>query len=215
MAPVRRTAVYDRSLEPRRAAALAGHAASLRDSQTPRSPRCGRSAATSKAYFYDPSDDNKRPSDSPQERQFWALDGHARTSICKQSSAVAATARGRRARLPDSSGCGSLERRYSGPRYCPSFVETSSECLLAGGSVLADSAPPDSWLHGALPGQTVAMQRGAPREARCARAWRTRPWGASLVGNRDDRDASIRTVGWASRRGRLAAGGGARVVSWI
>ena len=35
------------------------------------------------------------------------------------SSALAATARGRAFSLPDLSGCGSLERRRSGPRCCP------------------------------------------------------------------------------------------------
>jgi len=47
---------------------------------------------------------------------------HGRRSASR-SSALAATARGPGSRLPDLSGCGSLERRYSGPRYCPYFVE--------------------------------------------------------------------------------------------
>ena len=46
--------------------------------------RLGRAPATIKGYFYDPSYANKRPTDSPQVRQFWALAGHARTSICKR-----------------------------------------------------------------------------------------------------------------------------------
>jgi hypothetical protein len=81
--------------------------------------RLGRSPATVKAYFYDPFHANKRPTDDPQEPQFWALPGHARTSICKWLLGSRSTARGRRSRLPDLAGCGSLERRQSGPRYCP------------------------------------------------------------------------------------------------
>ena len=75
---------YDRVVERRRAVALAHH---FRESEGLSigqiAERLGRSPATIKAYFYDPSYANKRPRDSPQERQFWALAGHARTSICK------------------------------------------------------------------------------------------------------------------------------------
>jgi predicted transcriptional regulator len=45
--------------------------------------RLGRAPATVKAYLHDPSDDNKSLQIAPQERQFWAPAGHARTSICK------------------------------------------------------------------------------------------------------------------------------------
>ena len=99
---------YDRVLERRRAVALARH---FREAEglsiTQIAARLGRSPATIKAYFYDPSDANKRPTDSPQERQFWALAGHARTSICKRLLGSRATARSRRSRLPDLSATGS------------------------------------------------------------------------------------------------------------
>jgi len=75
---------YDRVLERRRGVALARHfreAEGLSIAQI--AGRLVRSPATIKAYFYDPSYANKRPTDSPQERQFRALAGLARTSICK------------------------------------------------------------------------------------------------------------------------------------
>jgi len=69
----------DRVSERRRAAQLARH---YRDQENLTiaeiARRLGRAEATIKAYL---SDDNKRPSDSPQERQLWALAGHTRTSI--------------------------------------------------------------------------------------------------------------------------------------
>jgi hypothetical protein len=74
----------DRVNERRRAAQLARH---YRDQENLTiaeiARRLGRAPATVKAYLYDPSYDNKRPTDSPQERQLWALARHTRTSICK------------------------------------------------------------------------------------------------------------------------------------
>jgi DNA-binding NarL/FixJ family response regulator len=62
----RPSSAYDRVGERRRAVALARH---LRDSEglsiAQIADRLGRSPATIKAYFYDPSDDNKRLTDSP------------------------------------------------------------------------------------------------------------------------------------------------------
>ena len=76
--------MLDRVTERRRAAQLARH---YRDQEglsiAEIARRLGRAEATIKTYLYDPSYANKRPRDSPQERQFWALAGHARTSICK------------------------------------------------------------------------------------------------------------------------------------
>ena len=57
---------YDRVVERHRAVALARHfreAEGLSIAQV--ADRLGRSPATIKAYFYDPSDDNKRPAGSP------------------------------------------------------------------------------------------------------------------------------------------------------
>ena len=76
--------VNDRVDERRRAAALARdyrEEENLPIAEIAR--RLGRAEATVKAYLYDPSDDNKGPTDSPQDRHFWALAGHARTSLCK------------------------------------------------------------------------------------------------------------------------------------
>jgi hypothetical protein len=67
MATGRRSAAYDRVLERQRAVALARHfreAEGLSIAQI--ADRLGRSPATIKAYFYDPSYANKRPTDSPQ-----------------------------------------------------------------------------------------------------------------------------------------------------
>ena len=78
-------ATCDRVLDRRRAVALARHfreAEGLSIAQI--AGRLGRSPATVNAYFYDPSYANERPTDSPEVRQFWALAGHARTSICKR-----------------------------------------------------------------------------------------------------------------------------------
>jgi hypothetical protein len=77
----------DRVSERRRAAQLARH---YRDRENLTiaeiARRLGRAEATIKAYLYDPCDGNKRPTASPQERQFRALAGHARTSTCKRLS---------------------------------------------------------------------------------------------------------------------------------
>ena len=75
----------DRVRERRKAAALARHyreEEGLSIAEIAR--KLGRAEATVKAYLYDPSYANKRPTDSPQVRQFWALAGDARTSICKR-----------------------------------------------------------------------------------------------------------------------------------
>jgi hypothetical protein len=64
--PGKPSAGYDRVLERRRAVALAHHfrgAEGLSVAQI--AGRLGRSPATVKAYLYDPSDGNKRPTDSP------------------------------------------------------------------------------------------------------------------------------------------------------
>jgi len=76
----------DRVSERRRAAQLARHYRDQEDLTIAEiARRLGRAEATIKAYLYDPSYayTHKRPTDSPQERQFWALAGHARTSICR------------------------------------------------------------------------------------------------------------------------------------
>ena len=66
---VQRMVALDRVQERRRAVALARH---YRDEEglsiADVARRLGRAQATVKAYFYDPSDANKRPTDSPQER---------------------------------------------------------------------------------------------------------------------------------------------------
>jgi predicted transcriptional regulator len=67
MATARPSAAYDRVLERRRAVALARHyrdAEGLSIAQI--ADRLGRSPATVKAYFYDPSNANKRPTDTPR-----------------------------------------------------------------------------------------------------------------------------------------------------
>ena len=60
-----------RVLERRRAVALARHYREFEGlSILEIADRLGRSPATVKAYFYDPFYANKRPTDSPQKRQF-------------------------------------------------------------------------------------------------------------------------------------------------
>ena len=68
-------AATDRVVERRRAVALARHyreAEGLSIAQI--ADRLGRSPATIKAYFYDPSDANKRPTDS-RVQLFWSDSG--------------------------------------------------------------------------------------------------------------------------------------------
>jgi hypothetical protein len=63
---------YDRVVERRQAVALARHfreAEGLSIAQI--AERLGRSPATVRAYFYDPSDANKRPTDSPHANHAW------------------------------------------------------------------------------------------------------------------------------------------------
>jgi hypothetical protein len=58
---------YDRVVERRSAVALARHYREGEGLSIARiADRLGRSPATIKAYFYDPSDANKRPTDSPR-----------------------------------------------------------------------------------------------------------------------------------------------------
>ena len=116
----RRPAAYDRVVERRRAVALARHFRETEGLSIAQiADRLGRSPATIKAYFYDPSYANKSPTDSPQEREFWALAGDVRTSICKPL--LGSRCDGTRPAFPTARfvRCGSLERRYSGRRYCP------------------------------------------------------------------------------------------------
>ena len=59
-------ALLDRVAERRRAVALARHYRDAEDlSIAHTAKRLGRSPATAKGYFYDPSHANKRPTDSP------------------------------------------------------------------------------------------------------------------------------------------------------
>jgi DNA-binding NarL/FixJ family response regulator len=66
MPPGQSAAAYERVLERRRAVAHAQH---FRESEglsiAEIAVRLGRSPATIKAYFYDPSEASKRPADSP------------------------------------------------------------------------------------------------------------------------------------------------------
>ena len=81
MASGRPSPAYDRVVERRRAVALARH---YRESEglsvREIADRLGRSPATIKAYFYDPSHANKRPTDSRElwERVRCALAGRVR-----------------------------------------------------------------------------------------------------------------------------------------
>lgn len=73
----------DRVSERRRAAALARHYREQEDLTIAEiARRLGRAEATVKAYLYDPSDANKRP--TARERDSQGAWGHARTSICKR-----------------------------------------------------------------------------------------------------------------------------------
>ena len=98
----------DRVRERRKAAALARH---YRDEEglsiAEIARRLGRAEATVKAYLYDPSDTNKRLTDSRQsDSSGRLLVMHGRRSA-SGFSALAATARSRRSRLPDLSDTGS------------------------------------------------------------------------------------------------------------
>jgi transposase len=111
----------DRVRERRKAAALARHYRDEEGLSTAEiARRLGRAQATVKAYLYDPSYANKRPTDSPLSgATVLGAPCHARTSICKRLLGSRCDGTRPASRLPDLFGCGSLERRYSGPRYCP------------------------------------------------------------------------------------------------
>ena len=82
--------------------------------------RLGCSPATIKVYSYDRlmlTKDLRIARRNVSSGRLLVM--HGPRSASRAPSALAATARGRRSLLPDLSGCGSLERRYSGPRYCP------------------------------------------------------------------------------------------------
>ena len=110
----------DRLSERRKAAALARY---YRDEEelsiAEIARRLGRAGATVKAYLYDPSDDNKRPRITRRATVLGAWSSCTDVDLQAAPRLAAAAARGRRSRLPDSSACGSVERRYRGPRYCP------------------------------------------------------------------------------------------------
>ena len=106
----------DRVRERRKAAALARHyrgEEGLSIAEIAR--RLARAEATVKAYLYDPSDANKRPTGSPQERQFWAPARHARALICKRLLGSRCDGTRPASRLPVVRALKS-RGRYSGPR---------------------------------------------------------------------------------------------------
>ena len=110
--------VSDRVSERRRAAALARHYREQEDLTIAEiARRLGRAEATVKAYLYDPSDANKRP--TAPGATVWALGVMQGRRSANDSSALAATARGRRPHCPICPGDGSFERRYSGPGTAP------------------------------------------------------------------------------------------------
>ena len=91
----------DRGQERRRAATLARH---YRDQKgvpiAEIACRLGRAEATGKAYLYDPSDDNKRPADSPQGESLGAWWSCTDVDLQAAPRLAATAARGRRSRLP-------------------------------------------------------------------------------------------------------------------
>lgn len=73
VSPATSTAAYDRVIERRRAVALARHFREAEGFSIKQiADRLGRSPATVKAYFYDPSDVSKRPTRSPRPKA-WAV----------------------------------------------------------------------------------------------------------------------------------------------
>ena len=79
----------------------------------------GRAEAAVKAHLYDPSYANKRPTGSSQGRQFCALLVMHRRRSAKRRLGSRCDGTRPASRLPHLSGCGSVERPYNGPRYCP------------------------------------------------------------------------------------------------
>ncbi|HET7380008.1 MAG TPA: hypothetical protein VFJ24_08215 [Gaiellales bacterium] len=119
----------DRVRERRKAAALARHyrdEESLSIAEIAR--RLGRAEATVKAYLYDPSQANKRPSDSLQERHFWAV--WSCTDVDLQASPGLTLRRHQAgsARLPDLSGSRSLTDAGTGLADDRYFVEAAGSC---------------------------------------------------------------------------------------
>ena len=113
----------DRVRERRKAAALARHyrddeglstAEIARRLGRPRPP--SRRTSTTRRML------TKGPRTTPQERQFWALLVMHRRRSASDSSALAATAQGRRSRLPDVPGAEVSSVVIAVPRYRPSFV---------------------------------------------------------------------------------------------
>ena len=96
------TAGMSRVLERRRAVALARHYREFEGLSIRQiAGRLGRSPATVKAYFYDPSDANKRPTESPQSGRLLVMHGRRSAS---GYSAHAAMERRLAFRLLDLSG---------------------------------------------------------------------------------------------------------------
>ena len=117
------TAGMGRVLERRRAVALARHYREFEGLSIRQiAGRLGRSPATVKAYFYDPSDANKRPTESPQSGRLLVM--HGRRSVSGYS-AHAAMERGLAFRLLDLSDSSHAPRLFWPSDHCP-FASGSS-----------------------------------------------------------------------------------------
>ena len=169
MASSRPSPAYDRVVERRRAVALAWHfreADGLSIAQI--ADRLGRSPATVKAYFYDPSDANKGPS--------WEREARARRSRAPESPARRGIARRRPSPTEvflRSAGCPALpvglgfscstgSRNGAARRNSPATTETRRVCRSPRSLV--------GWDAQKQPSRRISTIRTAIRHARSRRA---------------------------------------------
>ena len=177
------TAGSDRVVERRRAVALARHyreseGLSIREI----ADRLGRSPATIKAYFYDPSDANKRPTRSPSANASpgttRAVNGAVRRTTPSRASAGQNARRHGVPRQPYARSRPALERTPTGAT-CARAGSLQAGAASVGTPSL--SAPPVGWSLKSPPTLGIRPYEARASRARQAVSARTQSLGGFLV----------------------------------